>query len=63
MHLLVDSYPNVLGGFLGQVLLQPNWHDTGDAAESMTPLVVLGLAYAAQEAARLGRPGRLPGSL
>lgn len=49
----------VLGGFLGQVLLQPNWHDTGDAAESMTPLVVLGLAYAAQEAARLGRPGRL----
>jgi hypothetical protein len=35
-------------GFLGQVTLQPNWHDTGDAAESMTPIVVLGLAYVAR---------------
>src|SRR5262249_14964244 len=43
-------------GFLGQVMLQPNWHDTGDAAESMTPIVVLGLAYVARTALRLG-PG------
>jgi hypothetical protein len=48
----------VLGGFLGQVMLQPNWHDTGDAAESMTPIVVLGLAYIAREAGRLGPNGR-----
>jgi hypothetical protein len=48
----------LLTGFLGQVMLQPNWHDTGDAAESMTPIVVLGLAYAAREALRLGRRGR-----
>jgi len=48
----------VLGGFLGQVMLQPNWHDTGDAAESMTPIVILGLAYAAREALRLGVSGR-----
>jgi hypothetical protein len=46
----------VLCGFFGQVMLQPNWHDTGDAAESMTPIVVLGLAYVAREALRLG-PG------
>jgi hypothetical protein len=45
-----------LCGFLGQTMLQPNWHDTGDAAESMTPVVVLGLAYVAREAVRLG-PG------
>jgi hypothetical protein len=48
----------VLGGFLGQVMLQPNWHDTGDAAESMTPIVVLGLAYVAREATRLGPTAR-----
>ena len=46
----------VLCGFFGQVMLQPNWHDTGDAAESMTPIVILGLAYVAREALRLG-PG------
>ncbi|MCC7370209.1 MAG: hypothetical protein IT306_17425 [Chloroflexi bacterium] len=46
----------VLCGFLGQVMLQPNWHDTGDAAESMTPIVVLGLVLVAREALRLG-PG------
>jgi hypothetical protein len=46
----------VLCGFFGQVMLQPNWHDTGDAADSMTPIVVLGLAYVAREALRLG-PG------
>ena len=40
----------------GQVMLQPNWHDTGDAAESMTPIVVLGLAYVAAGVLRLG-PG------
>ena len=45
-------------GFLGQVMLQPNWHDTGDAAESMTPIVVLGLAYVAREALRLGAGAR-----
>ena len=39
-----------LCGFLGQVMLQPNWHDTGDAAESMTPIVILGLAYVARAA-------------
>ena len=44
----------VLGGFFGQVMLQPNWHDTGDAADSMTPIVVLALAYVAREALRLG---------
>ena len=44
----------ILCGFFGQVMLQPNWHDTGDAAESMTPIVVLGLAYVAREALRLG---------
>lgn len=44
----------VLCGFLGQVMLQPNWHDTGDAAESMTPIVVLGLVFVAREALRLG---------
>jgi hypothetical protein len=48
----------VVCGFLGQVMLQPNWHDTGDAAESMTPLVVLGLVIVAREAARLGARGR-----
>jgi hypothetical protein len=37
-------------------MLQPNWHDTGDAAESMTPIVVLGLAYVARAALCLG-PG------
>ena len=46
----------VLCGFFGQVMLQPNWHDTGDAAESMTPIVILGLAYLTREALRL-RPG------
>src|SRR6185295_3072346 len=46
----------VLGGFLGQVMLQPNWHDDGAATESMTPIVVLGLAYVAREVGRLG-PG------
>jgi hypothetical protein len=45
-----------LCGFLGQVLLQPNWHDTGDAAESMTPIVILGLAYVVRAALGLG-PG------
>ena len=45
-------------GFLGQVMLQPNWHDTGDVAESMTPIVVLGLAYVSREALRLGPRGR-----
>jgi hypothetical protein len=48
----------VLCGFLGQVMLQPNWHDTGDAAESMTPIVVLGLAYVAREAGWLGPVAR-----
>jgi len=48
----------VLGGFFGQVMLQPNWHDTGDAAESMTPIVVLGLAYVARETGRLGPAAR-----
>ena len=48
----------MLCGFLGQVMLQPNWHDTGDAAESMTPIVVLGLAYVAREALRLGPRAR-----
>jgi hypothetical protein len=48
----------VLCGFFGQVMLQPNWHDTGDAAESMTPIVVLGLAYVAREALRLGPAAR-----
>jgi hypothetical protein len=45
-----------LCGFLGQAMLQPNWHDTGDAAESMTPIVVLGLAYVARAVLRQG-PG------
>jgi hypothetical protein len=40
-------------GFLGQVMLQPNWHDTGDAAESMTPIVILGLAYVTRAATKL----------
>ena len=35
-------------------MLQPNWHTTGDAAESMTPIVVLGLAYVARELGALG---------
>lgn len=48
----------VLCGFFGQVMLQPNWHDTGDAAESMTPIVILGLAYVAREARRLGPRAR-----
>jgi len=48
----------VLGGFIGQVMLQPNWHDTGDAAESMTPIVVLGVAYVAREALKLGTVAR-----
>ena len=39
-------------------MLQPNWHDTGDAADSMTPIVVLGLAYVAREALRLGSRAR-----
>jgi hypothetical protein len=39
-------------------MLQPNWHDTGDAAESMTPIVVLGLAYVAREALTLGTVAR-----
>ena len=47
-----------LGGFAGQVTLQPNWHTTGDAAESMTPIVVLGLAYVARELTRLGPTAR-----
>jgi hypothetical protein len=47
-----------LCGFFGQVMLQPNWHESGDAAESMTPIVILGLAYAAREALRLGPGGR-----
>jgi hypothetical protein len=34
-------------------MLQPNWHDTGDAAESMTPIVILGLAYVARTAVHL----------
>ena len=46
----------VLCGFLGQVMLQPNWHDTGDAAESMTPIVILALAYVGKAALSLG-PG------
>ena len=46
----------IVCGFLGQAMLQPNWHDTGDAAESMTPIVVLGLAWIARAALRLG-PG------
>ena len=49
----------VLCGFFGQVMLQPNWHDTGDAADSMTPIVVLGLAYVAREAP-VPRAGRSP---
>jgi hypothetical protein len=48
----------VLCGFFGQVMLQPNWHDTGDAAESMTPIVILALAYVAREALRLGLGAR-----
>jgi len=48
----------ILCGFLGQVMLQPNWHDTGDAAESMTPIVVLGLACVSREALRLGLGAR-----
>jgi hypothetical protein len=48
----------VLCGFFGQVMLQPNWHDTGDAADSMTPIVVLGLAYVAREAQSLGPVAR-----
>jgi hypothetical protein len=47
-----------LCGFLGQAMLQPNWHDTGDAAESMTPIVVLGLAYVARAALRQGPRAR-----
>ena len=47
-----------LGGFAGQVTLQPNWHTTGDAAESMTPIVVLGLAYVARELGTLGPTAR-----
>jgi hypothetical protein len=48
----------VLCGFFGQIMLQPNWHDTGDAADSMTPIVVLGLAYVAREAQCLGPVAR-----
>jgi hypothetical protein len=47
-----------LCGFFGQVMLQPNWHESGDAAESMTPIVILGLAYVARESLRLGTAGR-----
>jgi hypothetical protein len=47
-----------LCGFAGQVMLQPNWHTTGDAAESMTPIVVLGLAYVARELGTLGESAR-----
>ncbi|MGE3912701.1 MAG: hypothetical protein AB7K36_25305 [Chloroflexota bacterium] len=45
-------------GFLGQVMLQPNWHDTGDAAESMTPIVILGLGWIAGAALRLRQRAR-----
>jgi hypothetical protein len=48
----------VICGFLGQAMLQPNWHDTGDAAESMTPIVILGLAYVARTALWLGPNAR-----
>jgi hypothetical protein len=47
-----------LAGFTGQVMLQPNWHTTGDAAESMTPIVILGLAYVAREIAALPAAAR-----
>src|SRR6266540_14169 len=47
-----------LGGFAGQAMLTWTWHPEGEAAESMTPIVALGLAYVAREAARLGHPGQ-----
>ena len=47
-----------LVAFVGQMMLQPDWHTGGDAAESLTPIVVLGLAYIAREIAGLGPVGR-----
>ena len=47
-----------LCGFAGQVMLQPNWHTTGDAAESMTPIVMLCLACVGRQIATLGTGAR-----
>jgi hypothetical protein len=48
----------VAGGFFSAVLLQTDWHVVGVAGESMTPIVVLGLAYVARETVRLGPAAR-----
>ena len=48
----------VLVGFICQVVLQPNWTINGEAGDSMTPIVVLGLAYISREIAGLSQGGR-----